>query len=296
MQEGVQLSSGWMGLQPPKACVIGLGLIGGSWAGALHAQGWTVFAVDTDLASLEEARKRGWIEAGWPEIPAYLDVDLVILALPLHLLEHGLKLLLGRLPSGSIVTDTGSIKGQVCPYTLEFLKHGIFFIGGHPMTGSEKSGFAAADPGLFVGYPYVLTPLEECPRLATEELAKLLEKLGAKVVWRESGLHDRHVALVSHVPHLLAVALAQAAGNRCAEGISPSPLELAGRSFRELTRIADSSPEMWKEIMVRNAPAILDGLELWQAEIDKLREFVRNRDGDGIAEAFRQARRVRQLL
>lgn len=287
-------SPGWSGLRIPKACVLGLGLIGGSWAGALHRTGWEVFAVDPEKASLDEAVRRGWIRTGWEELPRFIDVDLIVLALPLYELENGLEQLVGRIPRGAIATDVGSLKTEICQkFRRNSLtdSYGFNFVGGHPMTGSEQSGFGVADPDLFRGYPYVLTPTKDSSEEAVQRLTELIQGFGAKVVFREPKDHDAEVAMVSHIPHLLAVVLTLAAQDASREGAST--LALAGRSFRDITRIADSSPEMWKEIMVRNADAILDGLTHWEQRMRELREYLEQGDGEAIAEAFRKANALR---
>ncbi|MDR3543779.1 MAG: prephenate dehydrogenase/arogenate dehydrogenase family protein [Desulfosporosinus sp.] len=294
--EGV-LTPGWSGLRIPKACIFGLGLIGGSWAGALHQLGWEVFAVDSEKASIDEAVSRGWIQAGWLEMPVFLEVDLVVLALPLKELEHGYDQLLDRIPKGTIVTDVGSIKTEIYNRSRKEVQTGscnFHFVGGHPMAGSEQSGFLVANPDLFRGYPYVLTPASDCPPQVVQKLVEIVQRFGAKVVFREPVKHDIEVAMVSHIPHLLAVALTLATQDASKEG--ESALELAGRSFRDLTRIADSSPEMWKEIMVRNAAAILDGVTFWEQRIKELKEFIQQGKGEEIAAAFRKAHDVRGFI
>jgi len=162
------------------------------------------------------------------------------------------------------------------------------------MAGSEKSGFMAADADLFRGYPYVLTPEEDCPQDVVAKLKELILSFGANVILRQAAEHDREVAMISHLPHMLAVALTLAAQDVSEQGLSA--LELAGRSFRDLTRIADSSPVMWQEILVKNGPAILEGLTYWQKRIDELAEFVRHGNRDGISGVFNQARIVRESL
>ncbi|MHB8124031.1 MAG: prephenate dehydrogenase [Desulfitobacteriaceae bacterium] len=288
------LSAGWSGARTPRACILGLGLIGGSWAGALYKRGWYVSAVEQDPHSLKQAISRGWIQEGWLEIPPEIDVDLVIVALPLHRMIKSLDCLMGRLKNGGIVTDVGSIKTEISLKASEFTQRGIYFIGGHPMTGSEKSGFMVADSELFNGYPYVLTPEEDCPEQVIQQLRELILSLGAKVVLRQAPKHDREVAMISHIPHMLAVALTLAAQDVSDQGLSA--LQLAGRSFRELTRIADSSPVMWQEILVKNSSSILEGLDYLQKRIDELAEYVRNGNREGITQAFNQAHLVRETL
>lgn len=291
------LTPGWSGRRIPKACIIGLGLIGGSWAGALHLAGWEVFAVDREKASLEEAMRRGWVQAGWTEMPEYMEVDLVVLALPLQEFAHGYDQLVGRIPQGTIVTDVGSIKAEICNKAIVDAQTGsglFHFVGGHPMSGSEQSGFMVADPYLFRGYPYVLTPSADCPQDVVQKLVEVVQGFGAKVVLREAKEHDVEVAMVSHIPHLFAVALTLATQDASKDGVSA--FALGGRSFQDITRIADSSPEMWKEVLVRNNDAILGGLTLLEQRIKELREHLERGDREAIAEAFRQAHMARRCI
>lgn len=286
------LAPGWLGQRRPRACVIGLGLIGGSWAGALNKLGWRVTAVDSVSQSLEQAKALGWIEDGFIEIPSILDVDLIVLALPLPLMLTGLSSLAGKVKPGVIVTDVGSLKREICLKAVEILGKEIYFVGGHPMAGSERSGFASADPGLFRGYPYVLIPADDCPEDVVNGMVQLVEKCGAHVVLRPTERHDLEVAMVSHLPHLLALALTLATADIADE--QGSALQLAGRSFREITRIVESSPEMWQEIMIKNSEAILSGLDLWQKRLDGLRKLIEENDGEGISGAFRAAAKIRR--
>ena len=291
------LTPGWLGRRIPKACIIGLGLMGGSWAGALHLSGWEVFAVDREKASLDEALARGWIQEGWTEMPKFMEVDLVVLALPLQEFAKGYDQLIGRIPKGTIVTDVGSIKAEMCNKSKLSAQAGLVdfhFVGGHPMTGSEQSGFRVADAHLFQGYPYVLTPSADCPPYVIKKLAEVIQKFGAEVVFRDPEDHDREVAMVSHIPHLFAVALTLA--TRDASKDRESAFALGGRSFQDITRIADSSPEMWKEVLVRNSDAILDGLTLVEQRIKELREHLERGDREAIAEAFRTAHAARGCM
>jgi prephenate dehydrogenase len=270
--------------------VIGLGLIGGSWAGALQALDWQVWGINRHTRSLDQALERGWIRGGWMELPAHLDVDLVVVALPLGAAVEILPSLAQRLDAGTIVTDVGSMKTMICAASSVLTDKGIHFIGGHPMTGSEKSGFSEAKRDLFRGYPYVLTPLEDCPAVVVEEVSRLVTRIQARLVYRDPANHDQEVALISHIPHVLSVALALAAGDMREQG--SEALELAGRSFREITRIADSSPDLWSEILANNNEAILAGLKLYRERLDALRGYIERRHNVGIAEAFAQARNV----
>lgn len=290
--EEVFLSSGWLGERKPHAWVIGLGLIGGSWAATLSRLGWKVSALDSQPESLRWAEAQNWIEGGRTDWPERIEADLVILALPIQLIGEGLTRVLERVNEGAIITDVGSIKTEVCLSDVE--RHHVYFIGGHPMAGSEKSGVQSAHAELFRNYPYVLVPRENSPQPVVKKLESLLHQIGAKVVQRTPEEHDRQVALVSHLPHMFAVALTLSILEE--SPFETSAIELAGRSFREITRIADSSPEMWQEILIRNAPAVLSSLNVWQDKMNDLKIWLEQKNGEAIADAFRKAHSVRQGL
>lgn len=290
--EEVFLSSGWLGERRPQAWVIGLGLIGGSWAATLSRLGWKVSALDSQAESLSWAEGQNWIQEGRTDWPERIEADLVILALPIQLISEGLARVLERVSEGAIITDVGSIKTEVC--LSDVARHHVYFVGGHPMTGSEKSGVQSAHAELFRNYPYVLVPRATCPQPVVQKLEALLQQIGAKVVQRTPEEHDRQVALVSHLPHMFAVALTLSILEETPS--ETSALELAGRSFREISRIADSSPEMWQEILIRNAPAVLSSLKVWQGKMNELRTWLEEKNGEAIADAFRKAHSVRQGL
>lgn len=290
--ENILFSPGWLGERRPQAWVIGLGLIGGSWAATLSHLGWKVSALDTQPESLRFAERQNWIQEGQTEWPDKIEADLVILALPIQLLNTGLEHVLERVCEGAIITDVGSVKTEVGQSDIQ--RPHVYFVGGHPMTGSEKSGVQAAHAELFRDFPYVLVPRATSPQPVVDKLEALLHQIGAKVVLRTPEEHDRQVALVSHLPHLFAVALTLAIVEE--SPFETSSIELAGRSFREMTRIADSSPEMWQEILIRNAPAVLTSLDVWQGKLDELRTWLEEKNGEEIAGAFRKAHSVRQGL
>jgi len=288
-----KLSSGWLGETTPRACIIGLGLIGGSWAGALHRLGWEVLAVDLNQDSLTKAKAKGWILEGLEAIPPTIDADLIILALPVDRMDLIVDKIISAVNPGTVVTDVASIKNTLHFKSHELAARGACFIGGHPMTGSEKSGFDSARVDLFNNFPYVLISDSECPPIALQALADLVRQTGAKVVMRDAVTHDLDVAYVSHLPHLIAVAL-----TLCTEKNNGdhTTLELAGRSFREMTRVAESPPEMWQEILIRNRTAVLKALDSFLKELNVLRENVLLEDRESIAASFRRASELRIFL
>ena len=290
-----QLSPGWLGQRAPVAWILGLGLIGGSWAGALSARGWKVIGYDLDKISLETALSWGWIKSGCSRLPSHIDADLIILALPLKILLPIMADLKERVGKGTIITDVCSLKVQVAEKALRFTEQGAFFIGGHPMTGSEKSGFQAANPDLFKGYPYVLTPDDHTPPQVVDRLAKLIKEMGAKLVYRKPLEHDREVGMISHLPHVLAVVLAQSTRDlERTEGLAP--IVLAGRSFRDMTRIADSSPKMWQDIFLNNRESLLESIDIWEKQMNYFKRYLQEMDEEGIEAAFKEAQEARKQL
>ncbi len=252
--------------------VIGLGLIGGSVLRALAAAGHRVSGYDADPATRAMARTaaaQGPAGAGWRIAGSVRDAvavaGLVVVAVPLPAVPAVLGQLDGAGYRG-VVTDVTSVKEPVRALVEGRLRGGARFVGGHPMAGRESSGFAAADRHLFTGCAWVLCLEPERTVLADWlELAALLTALGARVVPATAAEHDRAVAAVSHVPHLVAAALsAAAAGDRLAA-------TLAAGSFRDGTRVAATRPELVAAMCGGNASAVAPSLDAVRAALDAAR-------------------------
>jgi prephenate dehydrogenase len=259
--------------------VIGLGLIGGSALRALARQGHRLLGYDADPAVRAMARTaaaRTPPAARWQVAGALRDAvagaDLVVLAVPLPAIGGVLDDLAAAGYSG-LVTDVTSVKGAVRALVEERLHRGharlAGFVGGHPMAGRETSGFAASDPDLFAGCAWVLC-LEPAVTVLDDwlGLADLVTRLGARVVPATAGEHDRAVAAVSHVPHLLAAALIAAAA------ADPLATTLAAGSFRDGTRVAASPPDLVAAMCGGNAPAVAPALDQVRARLDAAREAL----------------------
>jgi prephenate dehydrogenase len=253
-----------------NVAVIGLGLIGGSVLRALARAGHRLLGYDADPATRAMARTasaRTPVEARWQVAgalrDAVADADLVVLAVPLPALGGVLDELSAAGYAG-LVTDVTSVKGPVQELVEARLDRLAGFVGGHPMAGREISGFPAADPDLFAGCAWVLclepgvTPLADWLRLAD-----LLARLGARVVPATAAEHDRAVAAVSHVPHLLASALAAAAAR------DPLAMTLAAGSFRDGTRVAASPSALVAAMCGGNAAAVALALERVRSALDR---------------------------
>jgi prephenate dehydrogenase len=272
--------------------VAGLGLMGGSFCLAARRAHPDVRLTGVDEPEvLRGALGYGMIRRGLPPSlleAAVADADLVVLAAPVKGILGLLGRLSGRVRPGTVVTDTGSTKMEICRAARTVLWDGAAFVGGHPLCGSERRGIGAADAGLFRGAAWVLTPpAPPVAPAAFRALARFVEALGARVRVLDAEEHDRIVATTSHLPQLLAVALAVVAGRR--DG-SPG---CAGRGLRDMTRLAGSSFEVWADILSTNPARIDEALGEAMAELGRIRRMLRQGDFRAMATLFREAAQVR---
>jgi prephenate dehydrogenase len=280
-----------------KLVVIGVGLIGGSFALALRERGAVrrVVGIGRSQANLQEALKRGVIDEAVPDYEAALKgADFVLLAMPVGQTKQVLEHMAPYLEAKIVVTDAGSTKQDVIEYARGALGRALLrFVPGHPIAGAEASGASAARADLYQGKTVVLTPLTETDRQALETVRSAWSATGARVSEMPAAEHDRLLAAVSHFPHVLAYALmCEIAGREdCA-----MLLQLAGSGFRDLTRIAGSSPEMWRDIVFSNRAAVLAELAAFEARLEEVRALVQAGDGAALARMFGRAREARRLF
>ena len=277
-----------------KLVIIGVGLIGGSFALALREAGAAgeIVGVGRSAANLEEALRLGVIDRIAPDVDeAVRDADLVMLAVPVGQMAALMQQIAPCLGAHTVVTDAGSTKGDVVALARRHLpQHLASFVPGHPIAGAEKSGVGAADAGLFRGRQTVLTPLPETDAGATELVLNAWQACGARVAEMTPENHDRIFAAVSHLPHLLAFALVEDMASR-ANG--EELFSFAAGGFRDFTRIAGSSPEMWRDIFLANREPLLDELDVYRAQLDRLRAMLEQGDGAALEKVFSHARAAR---
>ncbi|HXL74643.1 MAG TPA: prephenate dehydrogenase/arogenate dehydrogenase family protein [Burkholderiales bacterium] len=276
-----------------KLAVIGVGLIGGSFALALKQAKVAshVVGVGRNPANLKLALERGAIDsiAANPAAAAR-GADLVLLATPV---SHYPKILSAlSLHSTAIVTDAGSTKRDVVAAARNALKEKIAqFVPGHPIAGAEKSGVAAATPELFRNRRVILTPLPENPAAAVSKVERAWESCGARIAKMNPDEHDGVLAAVSHLPHVLAFALVHdiAARENAAQLFS-----YAAGGFRDFTRIASSHPEMWRDICIANRDRLLAEIGRYTKEVDAVRKILESGDPAALENLFTEARAARQ--
>ncbi|MBC2731684.1 prephenate dehydrogenase/arogenate dehydrogenase family protein [Thiobacillus sp.] len=275
-----------------KLAIVGTGLIGGSFALALKQAGAVreVLGVGRNPARLTVARELGLIDRAvdWAEAGR---ADCILLAMPVGETEAVLKNLAPHLKAGAIVTDAGSTKADVVEAARAVLGTRFAdFVPGHPIAGSEQSGPGAARADLYRGKRVVLTPQDETRADAVATVRALWEAAGAQVETLGAAQHDRIFAAVSHLPHLAAFALVDDLAQR-ADG--DTFFRFAASGFRDFTRIAGSSPEMWRDIALANREAVLAELDAYLASLQALRSAVSAEDAEALLAIFSRAREAR---
>lgn len=272
--------------------IIGLGLIGGSIGLALRKGKVAQQVIGYDLGKgvSNRARKIGAIDqAAANLVEAVRGAELVILATPVGAMRALLQDLTDTLSPGAVVTDVASTKTQVISWAEEFLPTSVAFVGGHPMTGKELSGVEAADADIFRNRIYCLTPTARTRPAAVEKVSQLVETLGARVRFLEPSEHDGLVAGVSHLPFLASIALMNTVME--SPGWSEASLLAAG-GFRDTTRLAAGSPEMYRDICLTNSEAIVRWLDEYISSLRLLRERIVEHDRT-INDTFVQAQQAR---
>lgn len=277
-----------------KITIFGVGLIGGSFALALKKAGAVqcVVGVGRTIASLERAKELGIIDiVSTSAAEALRDTELVLIAAPVAQTESILKAIEPHLQTGTVITDAGSTKTDVVTAARKALGPKIAqFVPGHPIAGRELNGPDAAIDDLYVGKKVVLAPLPENASADVERVAGAWEQCGAVIHRLTAENHDRVFAAVSHLPHLLAYALV--------DDIAKKPhadllFQYAASGFRDFTRIAGSSPEMWRDITLANQGALLSELDAYMVQLTQLRSLLAAGDGKAIEAIYANAQQAR---
>jgi prephenate dehydrogenase len=277
--------------------VIGVGLIGGSFARALKAAGAVerVVGYDHDSENLAEAVRLGVIdEAAVNCALAVSAADVVLLAVPVRSVAAVLEACVPHLPSGCIVTDGGSVKDELVSSCEQLMPASCYFVGGHPIAGTEHSGAKASFATLFQGRRCILTPSARTNQKALELVQRLWEAAGSKVECMDPLTHDRVFAAVSHLPHMVAYTLVHAVAGSAEE--EENILTFSAGGFRDFTRIASSDPLMWRDIALMNKLPLLVVLDRYQKEFSLLKEKVAAGDGAWLEEYFTTSKRLRDEI
>ena len=293
----LQCESGALAMSEPlfnRIAVIGLGLIGGSFAAAARKNGLagSIVAGSRSARTLEQGIALGVVDEGSQDlVEAVKGADLVFVSTPVSAMGKVLSALKPGLSSTAIITDGGSVKGNVITAARGSLgEHYSRFVPGHPIAGKEKSGVSAADADLYQDHRVILTPTEATDPAATARVRAIWTAMGAEVLQMAPDYHDQVLAETSHLPHLLAFSLVDTLAR---QGDSTEIFRYAAGGFRDFTRIASSDPVMWHDIFRENKAALLQSLDLFSDGIARFRQAVSDDDSDALMGIMTRANSAR---
>ena len=276
-----------------RVAILGTGLIGGSFALALkkHSPGVATIGYDRQDA-LERARARNVVDKTSTDLAvAVRGSDLVYVALPIVAAMEALPAIAAAADPGTLVTDAGSTKAAICKIASEHFKYGVQFLGGHPIAGKEHSGVEHADADLFRGAPYVLIGTEESASESSKAFRELLRAIGAEPSWCDADTHDWAVGIVSHLPQLLAVALARVVQDETDE--TGLPVSLAGPGLHDMLRLAGSPYGVWRDILLTNKENASRALDRVAQSVEHLRNHLATKE---LQQEFESANELYRML
>ena len=265
--------------------IVGLGVIGGSYAKALTAKGYKVSTITKDKEDLDFALENGIVSAGSTEVDSNLieNSNLIVFALYPTVFIDWIKENQDLFTPGTIITDVTGVKGSVVDEVQKILRDDVEFISAHPMAGRESSGVHYSDPGVFKGANYIITPTARNTRGAIELCRSLGEELGfSKISELSVEEHDKMIAFLSQLTHCIAVSL-MTCNN--ANGLE----KYTGDSFRDLTRIAKINDQMWSELFIMNKKPLLYEMQRFIDEFTRFKDMIERSDVDGMREKMRES-------
>ncbi|SNB44849.1 prephenate dehydrogenase/arogenate dehydrogenase family protein [Geobacter sp. DSM 9736] len=280
-----------------RLAVIGVGLIGGSLARILREKGEVeeIVGIGRGESNLQRGVELGVIDRYCLDpVEGVAGADMVFLATPVSTIFPLTASIAPVLDPGCIVTDGGSVKEEIVRQCESVMQSGTFFVGGHPIAGTEHSGVEASFATLYQGKRCIITPTPSTDPSALEKVGRMWEIAGSSVVLMDPVKHDRVVGAISHLPHMVAYALVNAVGGY--DRFEESILSYSAGGFRDFTRIASSDPVMWRDIAVANRESIIEMMDLFARYFADLREMVEKGDGQGLQEFFARSKHQRDAI
>lgn len=280
-----------------RLAIIGVGLIGGSLSLALKKSGAVgeVIGCGRGKPNLEKAIELGVIDSYTREPSEAVEgADLIFLATPVKTLGKVTEQLLPNVKPGAVITDGGSVKGEVVRMIEPMLPDGVHFVPGHPIAGTEKSGAEAAFATLYQGKRCILTPTQRTDVKALELVEKMWRIAGSEVVTMPLEKHDKILAAISHLPHMVAYSLVNAVGSY--DHYEENILEYSAGGFRDFTRIASSDPIMWRDIAETNREALLEMMSQFEDFFGELKADIAEGSGEKLFEFFLRSKQLRDAI
>ncbi len=274
-----------------KITIIGVGLIGGSLGLAIKKRRMArvVVGVSQRQSSLQAALKNQAVDEVYQDVKrAVAGADLVVLSTPVSIINSMLMTIGPHLKRHCIITDVGSTKVSIVKTASEHLPEHVYFVGSHPLAGSEKKGVQNAQPDLFEGAPCLVTPTKTTNKRALDRVKRLWIQLGAKVKYLSPEEHDSILAYTSHLPHMAAYALTAA--------LPEKYLEFCSQGFKDNTRIAASTPQIWADISLGNSRNIIRALDAMAAQLAAIRKAIISAESRNLVNIFKNAKAMRDKL
>lgn len=280
-----------------RLAIIGVGLIGGSLARILRNRGevGAIVGIGRGEANLQRAVELGVIDSYSTDLAAGVrDADLVFLATPVCSIAALVERIAPSLAPGCVVTDGGSVKEGIVASCERLMPAGTCFVGGHPIAGTEHSGVEASFATLYQGRRCILTPTEFTDPEALAKVVRMWETAGSEVILMDVLKHDRVVAAISHLPHMVAYSLVNAVEGY--DRFDESILKYSAGGFKDFTRIASSDPEMWRDIALMNREALLEMMDFFSRSFAELRMLVEDGNGAGMQRFFEESKKSRDAI
>ncbi|MEN2986053.1 MAG: prephenate dehydrogenase/arogenate dehydrogenase family protein [Thermodesulfovibrionaceae bacterium] len=273
--------------------VVGVGLIGGSLALALKEKKITktVIGYSRNIERLKKAVTKGIIDDFTDALDKTSQADLVVLATPVSVFEALISQMRDYIKKDTIIIDVGSVKGSIVEKIERLLPSEVYFVGTHPIAGSEKTGFEYARADLFINSKVIITPTDKTAMSALEKVTQMWKHIGADVEFMSPEQHDRVYALVSHLPHLLSYCLVETVAQ-----FDKFFINYAGSGFRDITRVAKSSPELWSDIFITNRENILNFLEMFTNKLKQMRDLILKENITQLKAFLESARKLRESI
>jgi arogenate dehydrogenase (NADP+) len=273
-----------------KIGILGLGLIGGSIGLDLCRQGYDVLGVSQRPSTCEQAIERQAVTAASTDLATLNAADVIFLCTPIGLIQPTVQQLIPYLNPETILTDVGSVKQSIVAAIAPIWPN---FVGGHPMAGTAESGIQAAIYDLFVGNPYVLTPIETTPPASVRVLEGLVAALGAQLLHCDPVGHDRAVAWISHLPVMASAGLIAACLGESDPTVLSLAQALASSGFRDTSRVGGGNPELGVMMAQYNRPALLQALRQYRQQLDQVLEQIETEDWDTLKSLLHQTQTER---
>jgi arogenate dehydrogenase (NADP+) len=270
--------------------IVGLGLIGGSLGLDLKAQGHTILGVSRRDRTCEVAVERGVADRASTELSSLNAADVIFLCTPIGQLQTTVERLIPHLKPSTILTDVGSVKGAVVQAIAPLWPN---FVGGHPMSGTHENGVDAAVRNLFVGNPYVLTPIASTPPASVETIGTLVKAVGSTLLQCDPDSHDRAVAWISHLPVMISTSLIAACLAETDPAVFALAQALASTGFRDTSRVGGGNPELGRMMAEYNQAALLQTLHQYRSQLDQIIDQVETGEWSALTETFEATRSAR---